>query len=157
MLPLKVDYNLRHFREEVDNFNSLREIPSHSLWFSSAPVEQGFLLKDLRLAKKHACTTGKDEDKARRDARGLKGQSEEMARKHERGQGQAKRSSKERTDGILFIDCYHHVSSQCSITLNWSPFQDIVLALDSYRSQESSTVSGYLPFVVTFLYSPNQY
>ena len=46
---------------------------------------------------------GKEEDKARMGERGLKGQSEEMARKHERGQGQAKRSSKERTDGSLFI------------------------------------------------------
>ena len=54
---------------------------------------------------------GKEEDKARRGERGLKGQSEEMARERERGQGQAKRSSEERTGGILFIDCYHHVSA----------------------------------------------
>ena len=54
---------------------------------------------------------GKEEDKARMGERGLKGKSEEMARKHERGQRQAKRSSKERSDGSLFIDCYRHVSA----------------------------------------------
>lgn len=54
---------------------------------------------------------GKEEDKARMGERGLKGQSEEMAREHERGQGQAKRSIKQRTGGSLFLDCYPHISA----------------------------------------------
>ena len=63
------------------------------------------------MEKKYACTTGKDEDKARRGERGLKGKGEEMARKRERGQGQAERSIEERTSGSFFIDCYCHVSA----------------------------------------------
>lgn len=70
-------------------------VPQSLIFFSASRARE--LLKDLRSEEKYACTMGKEEDKARMGERGLKGQSEEMARARKRpgaGKGKHQRANR---------------------------------------------------------------